>query len=237
MLYLMIHAVDSTVYVNAPECGAPQDLQSWIDEMTARDVVLDGARLQPTSEAVSVRVRGADVLVLDGPFAETKEQIAGYDVIDVADLDEAIAVAAAHPTTRVGAIELRAFEPGLELPQVSETAAAGRSRYLMLVGAAMGEYAESTEPEQSEADAEVDGWVDSVADIRLYGWPLVHPALATTVRRVDGQVITTDGPFAETKEQIAGLDLLECTDRARALEAAWTHPVAEHGVLELRPLW
>ena len=58
-----------------------------------------------------------------------------------------------------------------------------------------------------------------------------------TVRRVDGEVVTTDGPFAETKEQIAGYDLLECDDLDDALQVAAAHPVADGGVIELRPLW
>ena len=73
----------------------------------------------------------------DGPFAETKEQIAGYDVIDCPDLDTAIAVASAHPTLHVGAIEVRAFDDGMHDPVVPESPAEGKRRYLMLVCADM----------------------------------------------------------------------------------------------------
>ena len=58
-----------------------------------------------------------------------------------------------------------------------------------------------------------------------------------TVRRIDGQVVTTDGPFAETKEQVAGFDLLECRDLDDAIAVAAGHPVAGGGALEIRPLW
>lgn len=54
-------------------------------------------------------VRDGDVLIADGPFAETKEQVAGYDVIECADLDEAMEVASRHPTARLGTIEVRPF--------------------------------------------------------------------------------------------------------------------------------
>jgi hypothetical protein len=54
-------------------------------------------------------MRGGDVLVADGPFAETKEQIAGFDIIECADLDEAIDVASRHPVARFGSIEVRPF--------------------------------------------------------------------------------------------------------------------------------
>jgi len=68
-----------------------------------------GSRLSPVSDATTVRVRGGEVLLGDGPFAETKEQIAGFDVIECADLDEAIEVASKHPVARFGAVELRPF--------------------------------------------------------------------------------------------------------------------------------
>jgi hypothetical protein len=69
--------------------------------------------LHPTSMATSVRVRGGKRLVTDGPFAETKEQLGGYYLIDAEDLDEAIAIAARIPVARVGTIEIR---PVVELP-------------------------------------------------------------------------------------------------------------------------
>jgi hypothetical protein len=81
----------------------------WLDEMTARGIRLDGDRLSPPAAGRTVRVRHGEVLLADGPFAETKEVIVGYDVIECADLDEAVAVAAAHPVAQRGAIEVRPF--------------------------------------------------------------------------------------------------------------------------------
>jgi hypothetical protein len=185
------------------------------------------------------------MVVTDGPFAETKEQIAGYDVIDCPDLDSAVAVASAHPTTNVGSIEVRAFDDGMPDPEVPEHPAPGKLRYLLLVCADMRRAVEakadlarsSAADEEVHEPMDIDDWCDSVADRRIYGWPLTSPDEAVTVRRVDGRVVTTDGPFAETKEQIAGYDLLECHDLDEALAAAGTHPVAAAGVVELRPLW
>ena len=77
------------------------------EEMTKRGVLKDGARLRPTSDATTVQVRNGDVLTSDGPFAETKEQIGGYYLVDCNDLDEAIEVAAKIPTARNGTIEVR----------------------------------------------------------------------------------------------------------------------------------
>jgi hypothetical protein len=57
------------------------------------------------------------------------------------------------------------------------------------------------------------------------------------VRRKGIEFLVTDGPFAETKEQVAGFDVLECTDLDEALEVAANHPMAKFGLLELRPFW
>jgi len=66
-----------------------------------------GAPLQPTSAATSVRMRDGKRLVTDGPFAETREQLGGYYLINAKDLDEAIAIAARIPSARLGTIEVR----------------------------------------------------------------------------------------------------------------------------------
>ncbi|MER5787271.1 YciI family protein [Streptomyces sp. NPDC001980] len=81
---------------------------SYIQHVRSRDVVRGGARLRPGADATTVRVQGDEVLLSDGPFAETKEYIAGFDVIEVADLDEAIALASRHPAALAGgSVEVR----------------------------------------------------------------------------------------------------------------------------------
>jgi hypothetical protein len=77
------------------------------EEMERRGVLGDGNRLRPVADATTVRVRNDEVLAADGPFAETKEQIGGYYVVECQDLDEAIEVAAKIPTARHGAVEIR----------------------------------------------------------------------------------------------------------------------------------
>jgi hypothetical protein len=83
------------------------DAVAWAEEMTRRGVLVSGEVLRPASDARTVRVRDGEVLLADGPFAETKEQIGGLTVIECADLDEAIAVAASHPVARYGMVEVR----------------------------------------------------------------------------------------------------------------------------------
>ena len=82
------------------------------DELTARGQYLAGFPLQPSSSATSVRVRDGKRVVIDGPFAETREQLGGYMIIDVKDLDEAIAIAARIPLARTSTVEVRPVREG-----------------------------------------------------------------------------------------------------------------------------
>jgi hypothetical protein len=77
------------------------------EEIAARGILRDAARLRPTTDATTVRVRDGEVLTSDGPFAETKEQIGGYFMVDCKDLDEAIEVASKIPHAENGTIEVR----------------------------------------------------------------------------------------------------------------------------------
>lgn len=82
------------------------------EELTTRGQYLGGSPLQPTSSATTVRVRDGKPLLTDGPFAETREHLGGYMLIDVENLDEAIAIAARGPLARVGTIEVRPVREG-----------------------------------------------------------------------------------------------------------------------------
>ena len=74
-----------------------RELPGWVEEMDGRGVRLLGRELDLPETAATVRVRDGETLVTDGPFAETKEFMAGFDVLECADLDEAIEVAAKCP--------------------------------------------------------------------------------------------------------------------------------------------
>ncbi len=83
------------------------DIERWLEETGGRR--LDGNRLRPPGEAKTVKVRRGELLTMDGPFAETKELIAGYDILDCANLDEAVEIASKHPVAKFGTIEVREF--------------------------------------------------------------------------------------------------------------------------------
>ena len=82
------------------------------EELAARGQYLGGNPLHPPSTATTVRVRDGKRLLTDGPFAETREHLGGYMLIDVENLDEAIAFAARGPLARVGKIEIRPVREG-----------------------------------------------------------------------------------------------------------------------------
>jgi hypothetical protein len=118
MKFLMLVCVEEERFeadeTAEPEQDAADDAQDdgsfpWLDDVVARGIRLDGDRLRPAREARTVAVRDGEMLVSDGPFAETKEVICGYDVLECDTLEEAVAVAAAHPVAAFGKIEVRAF--------------------------------------------------------------------------------------------------------------------------------
>ncbi|MET9344754.1 MULTISPECIES: YciI family protein [unclassified Nonomuraea] len=87
--------------------AATPDIDTWVAENDAAGRRLQGMVLAPKSTATTVRVRTGELLVSDGPFAETKEVIVGFDLLECANLDEAIEVARTHPMARGGRIEIR----------------------------------------------------------------------------------------------------------------------------------
>jgi hypothetical protein len=102
--YLMFVCTDTEP--DADTSNVP-DIDDWVAENDAVGRRLQGMALAPVSAATTVRVRGGEVLLSDGPFAETKEVIVGFDLLECADLDEAIDVARMHPMARSGRLEIR----------------------------------------------------------------------------------------------------------------------------------
>jgi hypothetical protein len=110
--FLLLHYFDESELdfdAEGETTPADRELDAWVEEMETAGVKLHGGRLRPTRETVTLRIRDGDRLLTDGPFAETKEQIAGFDVLECDSLETAIEIAARHPTARSGTFELRPF--------------------------------------------------------------------------------------------------------------------------------
>jgi hypothetical protein len=97
------------VYLETDKLNAVPDREcaNCGDGLRNRGVLVAAEALQPVDAATSVRVRHGKVLITDGPFAETKEQLAGFYVVEAENLDEAIAIAAGIPPAREGTVEVR----------------------------------------------------------------------------------------------------------------------------------
>jgi hypothetical protein len=108
MRYALLVAIDEDVELSEADVERRYaEFMAFQDEMQARGVLVSRERLEPTSLATTVRVRDGGLVVADGPFSETKEQIAGFYIIECEDLDEAIEIASRNPGARYGTIEVR----------------------------------------------------------------------------------------------------------------------------------
>lgn len=111
MKYMLLFADDGTERPSPAEIDASPAFQAWVADVESHGATRVGTLLRPPAEAVTVRVRGGRTFTSDGPFAETKEHIAGVEIVECADLDEAIAIAGTHPNAGRWPIEIRPFWP------------------------------------------------------------------------------------------------------------------------------
>jgi hypothetical protein len=239
MKYLLLIRADG---LPAPEELAvmQRELPGWCEEMAGRGVRLFGRELDLPETAAAVRVRDGQTLVTDGPFAETKEFIAGFDLLECADRDEAVEVAAKSPVSWFQTIEVRPFVAGLRLGE--KAAAFGRSEdgaadpYLLAVWAG----GTPAAPLDDEAVLrEVEAWRQDLEarGLHVLGNALQGPDTATTVRVRDGKTLLSEGPCTGTEEFIAGIDVVRCADRQEAIRLAAAHPLARYHAIEVRPFY
>jgi hypothetical protein len=107
MRYMLLISGDETV---EPEVTTPDGMtvfREWLADLQRRGVLQVHEGLHASATATTVRVRGDEVLLTDGPFAESKDQVGGFAVVDCDDLDQAIEIAAGHPAARFGQVEIR----------------------------------------------------------------------------------------------------------------------------------
>jgi hypothetical protein len=120
MKFMLLVHHDEEAFGKREESERQQLLQESVqlaNQLHSEGKYLSAAPLHPTSETVCVKVRKSNRLVTDGPFAETREQLGGYFLIDAKDLDEAIEIAARIPGARIGAVEVRPVTEVAGLPE------------------------------------------------------------------------------------------------------------------------
>jgi hypothetical protein len=110
MKYMLFTYRDPSVELDpAQRAAIPAAVEAWCTDMDARGVRLQGHVLAPSSDTKTLRVRDGELLVSDGPVAEASMQVAGFNILECADLDEAVEVASKNPGAGFGTLELRPF--------------------------------------------------------------------------------------------------------------------------------
>lgn len=118
MQYMLMCCIDEKAWTLMPDSEKHRIMQEYgalIQGLVTNGQFRGGGQLRSTSSATTVRMKGGKLALTDGPFAETKEQLGGYHLVECRNLDEALSIAARIPTLPAGgAIEVRPLEPSLE---------------------------------------------------------------------------------------------------------------------------
>jgi hypothetical protein len=226
MHYLALLFADTDASANVGG-GAMNDRYRTFQEF-AGDAIAWGAALHSPKEAVTVRHPGGEPLITDGPFTEANEVVNGAYVLTADDLDSALEIARRIPAAEDCAVEL--WPTVMWYAKPDDTTA---NHWVALLRNPGGGVPQGT-PEWDAGAAE-HGKFGEAAGEAIRGGAALHPAsAATTVRSRDGELLLSDGPYAETNEIVNGLYLLAASSPAEAGELAAQIPVGDDGVVELR---
>jgi hypothetical protein len=200
----------------------------YAQELVSRKILKRGAPLAHESAAACVRVRDGRTLVSDGPFAESKEVIGGFWIIDVPDREAAIEVASRSPHARHATVEVA------QLDFRGDFGDAEKGTPFLLVF--------RMEPGLTDPDGAKG------REMRAFGEGLVRTATLFETGKLanhvppaliqvpSGKALVTDGPFAESKEAIGGYGLVRVSGRDEAIDLALRFPHARWGPVEVREI-
>jgi hypothetical protein len=215
--------------------GAPNPTTAEMAEMNrfakrlAREGRLRrGAPLSSDDAGARIRVRGGERAITDGPFAESKEVIAGFWIVEVASRDEALEIARTCPHARTGVVEVHPMRNRFTFPD------SGRDTAWLL---AFQQEQGSTDPDNAKMRAMIEFGTELVRQgVQLETAPLASDPPPARVEPRGGAIGVTDGPFAEAKEVIAGYSLVRAASRAAAIDIAARFPHAQWGTVEVREI-
>jgi len=242
MKYMLLVYSDETAWTKEEWTACTIKSTDVCHELQSRGQFLSASPLHPVATAASVRVRNGQSLVTAGPFAETTEQLGGFFLIDVPNLDDAIAIASRLPAAMKGTVEIRPVSHLEGLPAdkfASDNAERGGLRYMLLcydndeIWLAAG--LEALRNAQQEAVA-LTHQLDSRGQY-ISASPLHAVSTATSVRIREGKRLITDGPFAETSEVLGGYYMIFARDLNEAINVASKHPGAMVSTVEVRQLF
>jgi hypothetical protein len=240
---LLIHASEARFATQTPgdQAAIFGAYMQYTKEIAATGKSQPGAALMPTSTATCLRVRNGKVTLSDGPFAETKEQLGGFYVFSTSEPEEALAWAAKIPDAHGGSIEVRptpTFAGAPPYPPTAAKPADAAQEYLLLIYEDETLWTRMTEAERNATFGRYFGVSAEMrkAGVFIDGSALSSVREAKTVRMRDGKRLVSDGPFAETKEQLGGYYRIWARDLDHAASFAKLIPAAETGTIEIRPV-
>ena len=242
---LLVHAAESLRAARSPAQAheVTQEYVIYANQLRATGRAGDSAALEPTGTATTVRVREGKRSIKDGPFAETREQLAGYFALDAESEAEALDWAARIPDATNGTVEVRAIPP-MNAPPLPEASARKKvdpkkcKEYLLLIYDDQQAIAGLSEAERGALFARYFAFTQEIKATgqHVAGAPLVSPTQAKNVRLKGQERVVRDGPFAETREQLGGYYRVYAKDLDEACALAARIPAAETGSIEIRPV-
>lgn len=213
------------------------------DELATHGKYIVSSPLEFVPTATTVRVRNGQPQITTGPFAETSEQLGGFYILDLENLDEAISVASRLPPAKKGTVEIRPVLALEGLPPdafelISEHDPA-LTPYMMLC------YDDDQHWKQVGFEAQHAAMLEAAKITRelaargryISASPLHPVETATSIRVRNGRRVISDGPFAETREVLGGFYVILAKDQREVEAIAVRHPGAPFGAVEIRPLF
>ncbi len=240
MKYMLLVYSPEDAWTDEERASCMVDSTAVCHELNEKGQFRAASPLHPVKTAASVRVRSGQQLVTSGPFAETKEQLGGYFIIDVPNLDDAIATALRLPSAKKGTIEVRPIFPLEGLPpdqfgRLSSRTGQSSLPYMFLCYDDAQAWDEAG-PAALQAAMQLTHQLNARGQY-VSASPLHPVSTATSVRIREGRRQVTDGPFAETREFLGGYYVILAKDLNEAIAIAAQHSGARVGTVEVRPIF
>jgi len=241
MKYMLLIYSPESAWTQDEWTACTQKSMGICQELAAAGKFLAASPLRPVATAATVRVRNGEHQLTTGPFAETVEQLGGYYILELDNLDEAIAIASRLPPVQKGTVEIRPIRATENLPPSNLMGAApeGMKKFMFLC------YDDEQHWLNAGADVHAAAIQQAVQitqrlhrDGQFVSASPLHPTTtATSVRIREGRRIITDGPFAETREVLGGYYLIFAGSQSEALAIAAEHPGVHVGAVEVREVF
>src|SRR5262245_25408631 len=222
---------------------------AYDDQLLKNGHWIDGGQALQSAQATKTLLwKDGKVIVTDGPFAETKEQLGGFGVLEACDMDQAVELLSKHGCIRLGPLEIRPIDEESLRRQVAERASVGdpapggaeNTKNFACLGY-ISESGWGDRPKE-EFNAMVEKCIAFDKTLQrnghwISGVGLQGAAKAKTLRSRRGKVLVTDGPFVETKEYLGGVVVNRFQSLDEAVKVLATHPALRYGVvIEIRPI-